>query len=113
MSRGMRIIRPKVGTTETNKNLIGVTEKFKEYIPNPSPITNKEKMDQAFYELIFPIVDACGENFTRRELQVKSGNFYTPYTDLLELVAKGKERGLLKEIRVVRPKEEKGGKGKG
>ena len=105
MSRGMRIISPKVGTTETNKNLIGITDKFRSYIPNPAPSTNKEKMAQAAYELLLPIVQNCGENFTRRELQVKSGDFYTPYSDLLELVDIGKVRGFLQEVRVMEPKK--------
>jgi hypothetical protein len=106
MSRGMRIITPKVGTKETNKNLIGITDKFREYIPNPAPTTNKEKMAQAAYGLLLPIVQDCGENFTRRELQVKSGNFNTSYSDLLELINMGKSRGLLQEVRLVEPKQD-------
>lgn len=105
-SRGMRIFSPKAGPRETNKNLLGVTDKFRNYVPNPAPSTNKEKMDQAAYELILPIVEACGENFTRRELWDKSGNFYTPYSDLLELVDKGKEKGLLQEIRLPEPRKD-------
>jgi hypothetical protein len=106
MGKGMRIITPKAGPRETNKNLIGVTDKFRNYIPNPAPITNKERMAQAAYELIFPIVEACGENFTRRELWDKVGDVYTPYEDLLELVNRGKERGLLQEIRFSEPRQD-------
>lgn len=105
-SRGFRVISFRSGPVETNKNLIGVTDKFRNYISNPDPITNKEKMLQAGYELILPIIESCGENFSRKELWDKCGNVTTAYDSLLEDISVGKSRGFLQEIRLREPKGE-------